>query len=212
MRAGLFFERLSLGGATAIALPNESRFNLLPMNEDYKKPFKVRDMRIKEKWFQDDAYLNGYAKHCGWKATICYDSLCRHANKGQESFPSIERMGEEHGVSRNTIARGIKTLTEWNVIKKNQKQSKSGQFLYNTYVLVDKSGWKPSPCTGLRHRHPVQDTPSPCGGVYRNPVVSTKVLYSKDTHRRIESELSPEEKKNKTDKEIRSIREKFGWK
>jgi len=93
-------------------------------------------------YMKPDEYLNGWARKCGWKATLVYDSLWRHADKFGNSFPSIQLMAEEHGVSRDTIMRGLKTLIEYNLVKKEAKRSKKGKFLHNIYTLTDKTEWK----------------------------------------------------------------------
>jgi len=128
-----------------------------------KRGFKLIEGRIKEKWYQDDIYLNGYAKVCGWKATLAYVSLCRHASKEQKSFPSYQLMAKEHDVSESTIKRGIQKLIEYNIIAKGQQRGrKSGKFLFNTYTLVDKSEWKRihrrSPQTHGNRRSPQTET------------------------------------------------------
>lgn len=102
---------------------------------------RIIDSRKKEKFMIDDEYLNGQAKLCGWQATIVYLSLCRHANKNQESFPSIKLMAEENAVSRDTIMRGLSKLEERNLIKIKKMRSKNGKWLNNTYILLDKSLW-----------------------------------------------------------------------
>lgn len=102
---------------------------------------KLRDLRVKEKYQIDDSYLNGYAEKCGWKATIVYNSLCRHANKDQFSFPSVDLMAKQHGVGRDTIIDGIKILGDWNIIQVKKIRTESGTFKNNGYTLVDKSQW-----------------------------------------------------------------------
>jgi len=108
-------------------------------NKSMKK--RIIDNRKKEKFMLDDDYLNGQAKLCGWQGTLVYMSLCRHANKEQESFPSIKLMAEQHNVGRNTILKGIKNLENRNLIQIGKKRTKSGQWLNNTYTLLDKSEW-----------------------------------------------------------------------
>lgn len=103
---------------------------------------KVRDLHHKEKFFVDDHFLRGYAAFCGWQATLAYICLCRHANRNQECFPSVELMKEEMRVSRDTIMRGIKKLREVNIITVQRKRRKNGRWPANTYVLLDKSEWK----------------------------------------------------------------------
>lgn len=143
------------------------------------KTGKFRVINLDKKFYlKPDDYLNGWAKHCGWKATIAFDSLCRHAdNATKQSFPSITLIAEEHGVSYNTIRRGLKTLEEWNIIYKEQKKGKSGKFLYNTYYILAKEHWKkPSPSSGLRKK------PSPSPG---NTVALPRAInytHKKGTH------------------------------
>lgn len=96
-----------------------------------------------------DEYLNGWAKKTGWKAGIVYDCLWRHADRAREAFPSIELMADEWGVDRKTIMKGLQTLIDFNIIKKEAKRSKSGKFLHNTYLLLAKEHWiEPSPSQG----------------------------------------------------------------
>lgn len=107
--------------------------------------FEVRDMRHKEKFFVDDAYLNGYAKYLGTTNSMIYFILCRHADKNQECFPSYEFIASRLGVSEATIKRGVKELRNWNIISIGKRKRKGGQFLHNSYVLLDKSVWKSKP-------------------------------------------------------------------
>jgi hypothetical protein len=55
------------------------------------REIKIRALRRKEKFVIDDEYLNGYARLCGWNATLVYMSICRHADKDQYSFPRIRK-------------------------------------------------------------------------------------------------------------------------
>ena len=102
---------------------------------------RIIDKRKKEKFLIDDNYLNGQAKICGWQASLVYMSLCRHANKDQESFPSIQLISEELAISRPTVVKGLKNLEKYNVIKIQKKRTKDGRWLNNTYILLDKSQW-----------------------------------------------------------------------
>lgn len=107
-----------------------------------KTPFKVRDLRIKEKFFLDDAYLNGYARYLKPTATAVYLSLCRHADKEQSCFPAEETIAEEHGICVRTVISKIKLLQQWSIIRLEKVRSKKGKWLNNTYYLLDKSQWK----------------------------------------------------------------------
>ena len=105
------------------------------------RPIKIRDIRIKEKYSVDDAYLNGWAKIVGFAGTAVYNSLCRHADINQSSFPSVKKIAEEHGAAEKTIKRAIKKLKELNIIQVEKIRSNKGKWLNNTYILVDKSNW-----------------------------------------------------------------------
>jgi len=131
-------------------------------NFNNENEFEVRDLRIKEKFFVDDLYLNGYAKKCGIYATGVYLSLCRHANKEQTCWPSYKKMAEELKISIKQVGRSIKILEEQNIIKKIRIAKK----LNNRYLLLDKSEWTNSPIT--------KDHQS-------NHIRTNSPIYSKDT-------------------------------
>jgi len=90
---------------------------------------------------KDDAYLNGQARLCGWQATLVYDSLCRHANIGQEAFPSIRLISEELAISRPTVITGLTNLEKYKVIEVRKTRNRKGKWINNSYVLLDKSEW-----------------------------------------------------------------------
>jgi len=140
-------------------------------------PFKVRDLRRKEKSFIDDDYINGWAKHLRPAATAVYISLCRHADKEQQCFPATKLIAEEHGITRRTVQEKTRLLEKWNIIKKKRVRKKSGTWLNTTYFLLDKTEWhKPpwektshSPTMGKKQHHHGKSFP-------------TKVTHIKDTH------------------------------
>jgi hypothetical protein len=130
-------------------------------------------------YMKPDEYLNGWAKKCGWKATLVYDSLWRHADRSRESFPSIKLMSDEHGVSTDTIKRGIRTLESFGIISREQKTDPiTGKFKHNTYVLLAKKHWK-EPTVGA-------DSTTVNRGAVVTPTVGAdstpKDTHKKDTH------------------------------
>lgn len=131
--------------------------------------FKIRDMRKKEKYFIDDAYLNGYAKLCGVYATAIYNSLSRHANfHSQTCFPAITTMAKQHGISKRSAIRATKILEKWHIIKIiKEKDEKTKRQLNNTYLLLDKSEWLSKP----QKESQVPDT-HPEIGVHTSPMPS----------------------------------------
>ena len=154
-----------------------------------EKKIRIIDKRTKEKFLMDDAYYNGYAKICGWKASIVYFSLCRHVNKDQYCFPSVEYMSKQNGVGRNTILSGIKTLKEWNIIDIEKIRDRGGIWKNNAYTLLDKSVWKKHqvPVEDLDNQVPVGTEPRPSGKLDQVPVEDTKETHIegntyKETH------------------------------
>lgn len=147
------------------------------------KDFKVRDMRRKQQYKIDDAYLNGYARLCGVYATAVYNSLSRHADfHTQECFPSVDKIAEQHNVNRKSVLKGIEELAKWGIIKIiKEKDPKTKRQLVNVYVLLDKSEWIPKPDT----RVPVEDSePSPSHTTTRVRVAEksrVRVADCKDT-------------------------------
>lgn len=125
----------------------------------------------------DDEYLNRMAKLCGWQGTIVYNSLCRHANTKQESFPSVKLMAEQHGVSRPTIFKGIENLEKYGVIEVQKTRTKGGQWLNNTYILLDRSEWKRDPKEASQVNE-VDTAPS-----QRRLLGQVNVVDTKETHK-----------------------------
>ena len=107
--------------------------------------FKVRDLRKKDQFKIDDAYLNGYARICGKDATLVYTSLCRHAEfNSQKAFPSQNKIAYEHKISVKTVRRGLKKLIDYNIVMAKQERM-GGKFVNYVYYLLDKSEWKEIP-------------------------------------------------------------------
>lgn len=144
---------------------------------------RIIDKRKKEKFLIDDEYINGQARICGWQATIVYNVLCRHASKEQECFPSIQLMAEKLNISRPTIIKGLQNLEKYNVIQ-IIKNRKSGQWINNTYILIDKLEWKKHQVNEVDTAHQVNENTPPSQREYKNQVneVDTKETHTKETH------------------------------
>jgi len=111
-------------------------------NKQQLELFKVRDLRKKDQFKIDDAYLNGYARVYKPTATAVYSSLCRHAEfNTQKAFPSQSLIAYQHDISVATVKRALKTLSKYNIIIIDQEKMK-GKFKNNVYTLLDKSEWK----------------------------------------------------------------------
>ena len=103
--------------------------------------FKVRDKRNKGWFYIDNEYLNGLGRYLGPTCIAVYVSLCRHANNNQECFPSQTKIAEEIGSTDRSVRRAIKKLEEHNVIRLIRERKSGGQWLNNTYYLLDKVEW-----------------------------------------------------------------------
>lgn len=144
-----------------------------------EKKIRVIDKRSKEKFLMDDAYYNGYAKICGWKATIVYFSLCRHSNKDQFCFPSIDYMAKQNNISRPSVISGLKTLKEWNIIDIEKVRGKGGTWKNNSYILLDKSVWKKHQVKEIDLDNQVKEISEPSK---RGLLDQVKEIDSKETH------------------------------
>jgi len=149
-----------------------------------EKKIEVRDRRGKERFYLDDAYLNGYAKICGIYATGVYISLCRHADQSQKCWPSIRRIAEELSISQTQVRRAIKILEQRNIIKKERL----GKKLNNRYWLLNKSEWSGRTLSDRPDRtlNPAyQDThPLP------DRTLHSKETHSKETHSKEDATLT----------------------
>ena len=143
---------------------------------------EVRDLRKKHFFMVDDEYLNGYAKHCGWKATLVYMALCRHADKHQTCFPSKKLLSTKLLISERSIYTAIKTLQEWNIIEvTEQGRKEDGSFRNKIYRLKDKSVWGKIPqATGADGTG--KHSPQATDDTHRRHHVPNKETHSKGTH------------------------------
>jgi len=156
--------------------------------KDTSKPIEIRDQRSRHMFRVDDHYIDGgYSELCGSVASCVYMSLCRHSDSNQESFPSIERIMKQHGVSKSSVLRAIKTLEKWGIITVlRRKNEKTKRQMVNVYVLIDRSQWvqvrvspeNPEPSVTREPGPGVKSDKKP--GVTREPEVYTE---EKDTQR-----------------------------
>lgn len=139
--------------------------------------FKVRDFRNKGFFILDDQYLNGYAKIFDPSTTVVYLSLCRHADKDQQAFPSQELIGREHNIHPRTVMKKIALLQEWKLIEIERIKDKKGKWLNNVYYLLDKSLWIKPPTSKIQVESTyIQNTKPPTSKVH------IKDTHKKDTH------------------------------
>ncbi len=151
-----------------------------------EKQLKVRDLRQKEKFVINDVYLDRHARILGVTASAVYMSLCRHADRNQECFPSQELIAREHNISPRSVKRAIKRLKEANMILIRRERLGHGRWRNNVYVLLDRGQWRsPEGLRGLwttrgQNRHRPGDNNDRTRG-HHSP---TKETHKKDTHKK----------------------------
>lgn len=100
--------------------------------------FQVRDLRDHGFFTVDNAYLDGkwlrLLKGC---PTAVYFALCRHANKEQISFPSIDYLAEETGYKNRHVIDSIKRLEDHHLIKVDRQPME-----HNLYALLNRKHWR----------------------------------------------------------------------
>ena len=107
-----------------------------------KDTFKIRDLRRKGYFTVDNEAIDIMAKIIGVHAFIIYMVLCRHSDKNEESFPSQETIAEKTGMNKRTVLEKTKLLEQYNMLLiQKTRDEKTGEFLHNTYTLLDKSVW-----------------------------------------------------------------------
>ena len=66
-------------------------------------------------------------------AKLLYSLLCQHAGKNGQCYPKQETLAEELGCSKRTIARYIKELKKWELIK----STRLGKRCSNRYFMLE---------------------------------------------------------------------------
>ena len=149
------------------------------------KRFKVRDLRKKEQFIIDDAYLNGYAKFFRPNGTAIYISLCRRADKEQSCFPSEKTIAKDHNITDRTVRKYIKRLKQANIIRIKKERSKSGKWYNNVYYLIDKSEWKtPEEINSSGIQRNIDARPEENNSKNKRNLVPPKDTHKKDTHKK----------------------------
>lgn len=98
---------------------------------------KIRDLRAKDKFIVDDLFVDEVAGKVGIYAAGVYLSFCRHADRLQACWPSVQTIAEELGISDRQVIRSIKILENFGLVRK----VRLGKTLTNRYFLLDKSEW-----------------------------------------------------------------------
>ncbi len=167
-----------------------------------EKSFQVRDLRQKQWFIVDDAYLNGFARLLGPYASMVYFTLCRHADSRQLCFPSISLIAEKVGISERQVMRCIRKLQEHNIIRIKKRPRHNA----NVYHLLDKTQWIRAASSDsqsvVTHSHPSSDSQSLVLVTHSHPKETIRRKQKKETTTKgealvvlpLESEKDTEEK------------------
>ena len=107
------------------------------MTEKTQK-IEVRDNRGNKRYFIDDLFYDRYARLTAPHGLPVYNALCRRANKKQKSWPGVEAMSEELGISRKSVFAGLEILEYLRIIRKDR----IGKKVTNRYTLLAQSSWR----------------------------------------------------------------------
>lgn len=103
-----------------------------------KGTFQVRDLREQDWFTVDNEFIKGkwlrLLKGC---PAAVYFALCRHCNKEQISFPSIQYLMDETGYGKRQVTRALKTLEFHRFISINRELG-----THNIYSLLNKKHWR----------------------------------------------------------------------
>ncbi len=100
--------------------------------------FQVRDLREQGWFIVDNEFIKGkwlrLLKGC---PSAVYFALCRHADKEQVAFPSVQYLMDETGYGKRQVTRALKVLEFHRLIGINRE---SGS--HNVYSLLNKKHWR----------------------------------------------------------------------
>jgi GntR family transcriptional regulator len=108
----------------------------MPKSTATQQPIQVRDIREQPFLWMDNRIVDVYAKKIGPLAFVVYAKLCRHTNKGQEAWPSIETIADETGISIASVKRALLKLKKHKLVKVSRVRLSSGEYTRNVYSLL----------------------------------------------------------------------------
>lgn len=107
------------------------------MVKRWNVPMEIKDMRNHGYFTVDNLFVDEYVRQCGLCTAGVYFSLCRHANRDRQCWPSIRLIAEEIKITPRRIISGIKWLEEHGLIRIDRMKGES-----NVYELMEKAKWK----------------------------------------------------------------------
>ncbi|HHH12542.1 MAG TPA: hypothetical protein ENJ77_01550 [Candidatus Moranbacteria bacterium] len=99
---------------------------------------EIRDNRGNKRYFIDDLFYDVYARLTAPHGLPVYNALCRRANKRQKSWPGVDVMAAELGISRKSVFAGLEILEYLRIIKRERV----GKKVTNRYTLLARTSWR----------------------------------------------------------------------
>jgi len=98
---------------------------------------EVKDQRRKSFYIADNRMIDEAAPLIGVYGGAVYSSLLRHADKERKTWPSVNKIAKEWGISRTLVMRSIQKLEALNMIAVSRDQGN-----HNEYRLLDPAEWR----------------------------------------------------------------------
>jgi hypothetical protein len=113
----------------------------------YAEQMEVRDAREAGFFHIDNLFHDEYVRVVGIHGLGVYASLCRHCNRDQKAWPSINLMSDELAASHTTIVRALKMLESHNIVKIDRKFGE-----HSIYTLTNRRKWRKVAIEKKRYR------------------------------------------------------------
>jgi hypothetical protein len=136
------------------------------------KKIEITDCRKNSTYIVNDEFIDYVAKLVGVFGGAVYNSLLRHENKrNKKSWPGIDLISEEWGISRPKVIDGLNKLEELKII---QIERSSGK--HNNYFINDVSQWKIPDVATSQSGLLVDGQTSQCGLLVEDPTSQARLL------------------------------------
>jgi len=125
--------------ASIVKLRTKQRLKNMSKNKGGKsQSFEVRDLREREFFTVDDAFLDGkWLRILKGVPAAVYFALCRHADKAMQAFPSVQYLSDSTGYCPRQVRRGLQILEFHQLITVNRERG-----YHNIYSLFYKKHWR----------------------------------------------------------------------
>jgi hypothetical protein len=103
---------------------------------DPQQPIEISDCRRKSFYISDNNLIDLAGPLIGPIGGSVYNSLLRHSDRNGQSFPSIDLIAREWGISKPPVIKAIALLVKHNMVEVIKESGKK-----NHYKVLDQSLW-----------------------------------------------------------------------